>query len=63
MQEFSKLGGKEISITGGEPLERGLDFITKLIRFCKDLGLYVIARSILYLLQSLIRAKACNFVL
>lgn len=41
VQEFSDLGGREISITGGEPLERGLDFIIKLISFCKNLGLYV----------------------
>ena len=39
--EFSKMGGTEISITGGEPSERGIDFLTDLVRFSKNLNMNV----------------------
>jgi len=39
--EFSALGGSEISITGGEPSERGIGFLVDLIKFSKDLNLNV----------------------
>lgn len=39
--EFYQLGGKEISITGGEPSERGIDFLVDLIKFSKNLNLKV----------------------
>jgi len=41
VKEFSELGGKEVSITGGEPSERGVDFLAKLIKFSKNLNLKV----------------------
>lgn len=41
VSEFSELGGKEVSITGGEPTERGIGFLCDLIRFCKQLNLQV----------------------
>lgn len=39
--EFYELGGKEVSITGGEPSERGIDFLVDLIKFSKNLNLKV----------------------
>lgn len=39
IDEFSKMGGSEISITGGEPSERGIDFLVELIKFSKNLNL------------------------
>lgn len=39
--EFSKMGGHEVSITGGEPSERGIDFLAELIEFAKNLNLKV----------------------
>ena len=39
--EFSKLGGTEISITGGEPSERGIDFLVELVEFSKNLKMNV----------------------
>lgn len=39
--EFYNLGGKEISITGGEPSERGIPFLAELIQYSKNLNLKV----------------------
>jgi MoaA/NifB/PqqE/SkfB family radical SAM enzyme len=39
IREFWAMGGKEISITGGEPAERGLDFLCSIFSFCRNLGL------------------------
>jgi MoaA/NifB/PqqE/SkfB family radical SAM enzyme len=41
VKDFAELGGTELVLTGGEPLERGLPFVTELIRFGKSLGLTV----------------------
>lgn len=41
VKEFSELGGREVSITGGEPSERGIDFLVDLIKFSKNLDLKV----------------------
>src|SRR5207245_8748243 len=53
VKEFHDIGGKEISITGGEPSERGLDFLFNLISFCKKLGLHVRMYSVGYGFQDL----------
>lgn len=39
VKEFHELGGQEISITGGEPTERGINFLTSIIQFAKNLEL------------------------
>jgi len=39
--EFSELGGTEISITGGEPSERGIPFLVELVKFSKNLNMNV----------------------
>lgn len=53
VKEFYNIGGKEVSITGGEPSERGLDFLFNLISFCKKLGLHVRMYSVGYGFQDL----------
>jgi MoaA/NifB/PqqE/SkfB family radical SAM enzyme len=57
IKEFWELGGKEISITGGEPLERGLEFLSNLIRFSKNLDLHVRMYTVGYGIQNLESAR------
>lgn len=41
INEFYKLGGSDISLSGGEPSERGMKFLYSLISYCKKLNLNV----------------------
>ena len=48
VEEFYKFGGTEVSITGGEPVERGLDFLIELISYCRSFDLNVRMYSVGY---------------
>jgi len=41
ISDFASLSGHELVITGGEPLERGLDFVNNIIKHAKHYGLVV----------------------
>lgn len=60
--EFYKLGGKEVSITGGEPSERGMDFLCALIKHCKFLCLKVRMYSVGYGFQNAENVQALKNV-
>ena len=48
--QFAELHGGELIITGGEPLERGLDFVCEMIKHAKRLGLVVKLYTVGYLI-------------
>ena len=53
VKEFAELGGSELVLTGGEPLERGRVFIRELIRYAKGFGLTVKLYTVGYSISSL----------
>ena len=52
IHEFWLLGGAEISITGGEPTERGIDFLADLISYSSALNLKVRMYTVGYGIQN-----------